>query len=347
MVNKWRMLSRYIGLEQTRIPLYYSSTSRGSVPIIKTLFSNTCRMNCKYCPFRKGGSIERATWKTDEIVNATLILFSERKIRGLFLSSGFFADPDLVVEKEIEVARILREKGFKGYIHLRLMPGTSKHLIKEALNFADRIGINLEAPDKYSFEEIAPDKGDYFKDIVEKLLYSTWLVKRYYKWKTVDTQMIYWRELGSDLEYVKTSYKLAKMGVKRVYYSPFKPIRGTPLENRKPENLNKVHRLYQTFFLIRDYGVDIGKLEEIFDKHGNLPSEDPKVLLADKLDIFPLDVKNASYRELILVPGIGSETAKEIIKMREEGKLDLRTFKSILGPRYRKAAKYVETNTLK
>ena len=347
MANKWSVLSRYIGLERITIPIFSAATNRGPSRIIKTLFSNSCRMNCKYCPFRKGGNIERGTWKTNEIVNATINLYKEGKIKGLFLSSAFFSDPDLVVEKEIEVARVLREKGFTGYIHLRLMPGTSKYLIKDALNFADRIGINLEAPEKYAFDEIAPDKGDYFRDIVERLLYATWLVKRRKDWKTVDTQMIYWGELGSDIEYIKTSYKLTKMGVRRVYYSPFKPIRGTPLENRKPENPNKVHRLYQTFFLIRDYDVSMDKLEEIFDEHGDLPNGDPKILLADKLGIFPLDIKEASYRELVLVPGIGPETAKKIIKRREEGRLNLRTFKSILGPRYRKAVRYVETNTLK
>ncbi len=342
MADKWRILSRYIDLEQVSIPVYYSSTPRGPVPLLKTLFSNACRLNCKYCPFRKNNTLERGSWSVEKLVRVTMKLYSEGRIRGLFLSSSMFSDPDFVVEKEIEVIKQLREKGFRGYIHVRLMPGVSKWLLKESLEYADRVGLNLEAPSCPVFKEIAPDKGDYKVDILKRLD----LLARYsrgFKGRSVDTQLIYWRELGSDLEYLKLTDMLYRWGLKRVYYSPFKPIKGTPLGEKKPEQKWRTHRLYQASFLIRDYGVSIEYLKNVLDESGNLPDADPKELLAEKLIRKPLKIREAEYRELLLVPGIGIVTARKIVELRRKGKLDLYNLRKLLGKRrLYKILKYVE-----
>jgi predicted DNA-binding helix-hairpin-helix protein len=286
--------------------------------------------------------IERCAWSLDKLVKATLSLYKEGRIRGIFLSSSLFSDPDVVVEKEILVAKVLREKGFMGYIHLRLMPGVNKSLIKEAVKYADRIGINVEAPVKDAFDEIAPDKGSYELDIWKRLEFATWIVKKFNRKVTVDTQLIYWRNLGSDMDYLKVTEKLYEMGLERVYFSPFKPVKGTPLEKEEGEEFKRVLSIYKASFLLRDYGIKMSELKCILDENGNLPHGDPKVLLARKLDIFPLDIKEATYRDLLLVPGIGPKTAKKIIKLKKEGRLTLRNLKRITSGRFQKIRNYLK-----
>ena len=328
--GKWKLLSRYVSLEKTEIPVFYSSSKTGSVPLLKTLFSNSCRLNCKYCPFRFGRNIERRSWSVDKLVEATIKLYDEGKIKGLFLSSSIFSDPDFVVEKELEVVEKLREKGFKGYIHVRLMPGVSKHYVIEAVRYADRVGLNLEAPGRSAFCEIAPDKGDFNVDILKRIEWVTRLVRRF-KGKSVDTQLIYWRKLGSDLDYIKVSEDMYRMGVKRVYYSPFTPFKQTPLEREKPEEKVRAYRLYQVSFLLRDYGFSLNDIEQISDSDGNLPNGDPKESLALTLLDGSVDLKTANFKELVLIPGVGPSTAKKILDIREKGKLNLYNLRRILG----------------
>jgi len=79
------------------------------------------------------------TWETKKLAHATMHLWKERKIRGLFLSSSVSKDPNDVTELQLEVLRTLRGMGYTGYIHLRLMPGVSRQNVKEAVELADRV----------------------------------------------------------------------------------------------------------------------------------------------------------------------------------------------------------------
>jgi len=342
MDKKWSVLSRYVDLDVVKVPVYRACSSGGEVPIIKTLFSSFCKLDCLYCPIRYGCNIERATWRKDRLVNVTLKLYNEGRVKGLFLSSSIFSDPDFVVEKELEVVEKLREKGFRGYIHLKLMPGVSKDLVKRAVEVADRVGLNLEAPSEDVFSEIAPSKGSQRVDILRRLEWASWFVKRYKSKVSIVTQFIYGSQFGADLDYIKFTYHLYKLGLRRVYYSSFRPYKGTPLENEKPAPLKSVYRLYQVSFLLRDYGIPLRFVEDILDEHGNLPDVDPKLAIAENLDIFPIDIENASYWELLLVPGIGKRTASKILELRERGALNSSVLRRLLGQRFKLVSKFID-----
>jgi len=53
------------------------------------------------------------------------------------------------------------------------MPGASKHLIKQAAELSDRIGINLEAPNKQIFSEICADKDGCREAVLKRM---EWIV---------------------------------------------------------------------------------------------------------------------------------------------------------------------------
>ena len=128
-MSKWKILTLSAKWDRIRVPIYEASAKGRRISILKTLLTNACPYQCKYCAFRRGRRVERRTWDVNELVNVTLTLWRKGAIKGIFLSSGILKDPETTVEKQIEVAEELRRRGFKGYIHLRLMPGTSKDLI--------------------------------------------------------------------------------------------------------------------------------------------------------------------------------------------------------------------------
>ena len=130
------------------------------VSLLKVLFSNVCRFDCAYCVNRSSADTKRTSFTADELVNLTCEFYRRNYIEGLFLSSGIFSDPDIVMDKLIETARKLRtEAGFNGYIHMKIIPGTGEKKIKEAGLWADRLSANIELPTDKSLQNLAPQKS--------------------------------------------------------------------------------------------------------------------------------------------------------------------------------------------
>ena len=89
-------------------------------------------------------------------------------LEGLFISSGICGDADETTKQMLETIKLLRFKyNFRGYIHFKGLPGTSHYLLKEAVQLADRISVNLEAPTKEILSEIAEQKN-YNTDIITR-----------------------------------------------------------------------------------------------------------------------------------------------------------------------------------
>ena len=70
-------------------------------------------------------------------------MLEKNLVDGIFISSSINADVEKVMENIIEAGKIIREQ-FKGYIHLKIMPGCSRDDIKRALEIANRVSINVE-----------------------------------------------------------------------------------------------------------------------------------------------------------------------------------------------------------
>ncbi len=331
--RKWRYLTLGAGWDRHIVPVYEASAGSGRVPLLKTLLTSICKNDCKYCAFRSHRICHRERWEAEELVKVTLHLWMRGKIEGLFLSSTVYRDPDYTTERQLEVLRILRDSGYDGYIHLRLMPGVDRSYIREAVQLADRVGINLEAPNSEIFSELCPDKGEFENDVIKRLEWISSEVKRMereressrfgYGRAGVDTQIIVGAVDDNDLQYIKVSEWLYReAGLRRIYYSGFEPVLQTPLENRPVCPLSREYRLYQASFLIRDYGFRTEDFIQIIDERGFLPNIDPKLALAKKNpDMFPVDLNTASYGELLRIPGIGPERAKRIMEVREKKRI--------------------------
>ncbi len=354
--DKWYFLTLGARWDRAVVPIYEAAARGKCVPLLKTLLTSHCKNECAYCAFRAGRKCLRTSWEPEKLAKITMYLWSQGRIRGLFLSSSVAKDPDYITERQLEVLGLLRKMGYTGYIHLRIMPGTSRHYIKEAVKLADRVGVNIEAPSKELFAELCPDKGNFKEDIIKRLEWITEEIQSLRKKKQflgfgfgkagIDTQIIVGATEDNDLQHLKTTEWLyRKMRLRRVYYSGFEPIKQTPLENRPSCPPWREYRLYQASFLIRDYGITAKELEQIMDEQGFLPNVDPKIMLAKiHREIFPVDLNTASFKEIIRIPHIGPITARKIIEYRKIKPIRyLSDLEKILGSNLaRKVLKYVD-----
>ena len=208
--------------------------------------------------------------------------------------------------------------GFEKYIHLKVMPGTSRDLIKQSVQVADRVGINIEFPTKGHYEDMKLFL-DFKQDILKRMRWIAQEVEKVQKegkcTAGMDSQMVVGAGDETDKQIIKISgYVYQKLNARRVYYSRFDPIPGTPLDDKKPENPWREYRLYQSSFLLRDYGFK--PKEFVFDDNNRLNlRQDPKFTIAKQNDLL-VDVNEAPRGELLKVPGIGLKTTKKILENR-------------------------------
>ena len=314
------------------------------VSLLKLLFSNVCRFDCAYCVNRASAELKRSSFTVGELVELTCEMYRRNYIEGLFLSSGIFADPDVVMEKLIETARTLRaEAGYGGYIHLKIIPGSGEKLIREAGRWADRLSVNIELPTDKSLQSLAPQKsgkailgamGDFaalssgFEEDRRKPRFSPLgrIVPPVFAPAGQSTQLIVGASAEDDRQIINLSSSLyRKFALRRVYYSAFThpgaPVRGgAAADPRLPDipgpPLVREHRLYQADWLLRFYHFAAGEIlaedEPFLDTR-----VDPKTAWALRhLDFFPVEIHRADYETLLRVPGIGAKTARRIIETR-------------------------------
>ena len=319
------------------------------IKLLKTLLTSACERDCYYCPFRAGNDLWRATFQPQEFATLFEKLHRAGMVEGLFLSSGLAGGGVRTQDKLLDVADIVRNRlHFRGYIHIKLMPGVEKDQVLRAMQLADRVSVNLEAPNTERLARLAPHK-QFTEELLQPLCWVNELrrtrpARENYKgrWPSTVTQFVAGGADEPDLELLATTdYLHRNLNLRRAYFSAFRPIPGTPLENKPPTDPVREHRLYQASFLLRDYGFDLEEMP--FAEDGNLPLEtDPKTAWAERrLRHAPVEINRADRRKLLRVPGIGPAGVKRILEARRQGKLreleDLRK----LGIRANRAAPYI------
>lgn len=319
------------------------------IKLLKTLLSSACERDCYYCPFRAGRDFRRATFKPDEFAGLFSKMNQSGFAEGAFLSSGIAAGGVRTMDKLLDTAEILRKKhGFKGYLHLKIMPGSEKDQVYRAMQLANRVSVNLEAPNTERLARLAPHKI-FIEELMRPLRWVEEIrrnVPAYKFWNgkypSTVTQFVAGGSDESDLELLNTAQWLMKnVRLKRAYFSAFHPIQDTPLENKPAVHPLREHRLYQASFLLRDYGFELEDLP--FAADANLPLHtDPKLAWAQmNLIHAPVEVNKADKRELMKIPGIGTKGADAILSARRLNRLrDLSMLKK-LGVIAERAAPYI------
>ncbi len=313
------------------------------IPILKTLVSSVCEMDCKYCAFRAGRDMRRATFLPDELAYLSQQIYKQKLIKGVFLSSGLAGGGARTQDRIIETAELLRRKyHFPGYLHLKIMPNAEKDQIAAAMQWADRLSVNLEAPNAARLADLAPKKS-FSEALMQRLKWiHEFRQARVGRKPSMTTQFVVGAVGETDLELLLTSaYLYNTLGLARTYFSGFNPVNDTPLENNPPIILKREQRLYQASFLLRDYGFDVEELP--FSPEGNLPlHKDPKLAWASEhLCNTPVEINNADKRMLMRVPGIGVKSAHRILRERKLGKIRELSDLTKLGIPTKRAAPFI------
>ena len=313
------------------------------ISLLKILLSNECIYDCKYCLNRHSNDVPRATFTPDEICELTMNFYRRNYIEGLFLSSGIVGNPDMTMELIYQTIRKLREVyRFRGYIHVKGIPGADPLLIQKTGFLADRMSVNLELPTADGLKKLAPNKHRKniltpMRQIQQGIIQGQNEVAIYrhaphFVPAGQSTQMIVGATPESDYQIMSVAQGLYdKFALKRVFYSAYVSINedkelpalhtGTPLLRE--------HRLYQADWLMRFYQF---RAEELLNEHRpnfNILL-DPKCDWAlQHLEQFPVEINRADYHMLLRVPGIGVNSARRICGARRTAVLTFEDLKKI------------------
>jgi predicted DNA-binding helix-hairpin-helix protein len=293
---------------------------------------------------RRGRDGERCAFSSDELASAFHQLAEPGVAKGLFLSSAVSDNSNRTMERMIATVELVRFKyHFDGYVHLKLLPGCDEATVERAIQLADRVSANLEAPNPARLAHLSGDKR-FEQDLMQPMRWARRLLDRSEQPTLPDitTQFVVGAAGESDCEILSTVEHLHQnVGVTRAYFSAFRPVPDTPLENLPPTPAWRQNRLYQADFLLRFYGFSVQDLT--FSSDGNLQADlDPKMAWAQRHpELFPVEVNRASREELLRVPGIGPRSAGRIVDLRRQSKFrdlrDLRTAGAVAD----RAAPYV------
>ena len=146
------------------------------------------------------------------------------------------------------------------------------------------------------------------------------------------TQMIVGAIGETDLELLTVTQRLYQQyDLKRVFFSAYVPLNedaALPDPGTAPPLLRE-HRLYQADWLLRYYGFHAGELLSQDRPNFNVLI-DPKCDWALRhLERFPVEIRTASYEDLLRVPGIGVKSARRIVKARRHGSLTFEHLKKM------------------
>jgi predicted DNA-binding helix-hairpin-helix protein len=169
----------YNRVDRNPIPgVYRAAMPNGKViSLMRVMFTDFCMMDCAYCPNSVYVPRKRYAFKVDELAKTFMELQQRHTVDGLFLSSGIAGSGSRTTEKLIHVVEAIRHRyGFKGYIHMKVMPGADRELVEAAYRLGTRLSVNLETPTPEHMRKLSSRK-DLERDILAPMSWIDKLIK--------------------------------------------------------------------------------------------------------------------------------------------------------------------------
>jgi predicted DNA-binding helix-hairpin-helix protein len=325
-LHKNRTVDNGCAKDTSSLGVFHAQMGGGkTIPLLKSMLTTACENNCRYCIFRQPRNLQRHSFSPEEMASAFMKIANRGLVQGIFLSSGIIGGGVRSQDRLIRTIEILRDKfQYRGYIHLKVMPGAEEAQIERAMQLCTRVSINLEGVTPARLKFLAPMKnlyGDLFPRIQMMGRFRKNQMQNHTDKRaaSIVTQFVSGAAGETDAETLQLSEILYRQyGLARVYYSGFQPVPDTPLENHPGMNYTRYIRLYQASFLMRDYGFEMEELP--FQNGGYLPLDaDPKLAWArENLSECPVELNYAGIETLLCIPGIGKLGAERIYNGRKE-----------------------------
>src|SRR2546428_5521528 len=250
-----------VGITQVRYP------GQGVTRLMRVMQTNACSLSCGYCPTFCGGKIRRTYLQPEEVARVFMGAHRSGLADGLFLTSGVPGRPSKMTDRMLAAVDLLRRReGFRGYVHLKLLPGAESAQVETAVRLASRVSINLEAPRAEYVRSLAREK-DFAGDLLPKLELAGRLVLQRRRLRAPTevatvrptTQFVVGAADEQDREILGLVARPERQRLPPPPpLPPLPPVVGTPLDGGRPTPAARQLRLYQAGQLPRQdrLGVD-------------------------------------------------------------------------------------------
>lgn len=335
----------------------------GNRRVFRILLTNACRYSCDYCPMRAERDLPRHALEPARLARLFMTAFRRGWCDGLFITSGIPKDAVWAMDRMLELVELLRvTHGYRGYLHVKALAGAHAGQIEKLVRLVDRVSYNLEVPCQRALSEHAPgkelDKGLEILTVARDAAAAVRAARRDSARKApaalpplripggmgagATTQFVVGLGKETDRDLLRFAEGLEKKKlIHHAQFAAFRPIKGTPLEDRVETPALRERRLYEADHLLRQYGFRADELP--YGEDGHLPlDQDPKLAWALRHpERFPVELTTASREDLQRVPGFGPRAVERILLVRGGDALrDLADLRR-LGVRVGRAAGYV------
>lgn len=347
----------YSGEESLPDPSLFSDIHARPTPptVPKVFLSNQCSFNCAYCGCRASRENTRRYCNTPRELADIALSQAKNNGHGIFITSAIYRNADYTQEIIIETLKVLRkELYYDGYIHAKVMPGVDPSLIEKTGRYANRLSVNIEVAQNSGYERVAKQKNK--ENILTPMQQISDLVRDAKQYrskggpllaKSQTTQLM----AGSSEETDRTILRLSKAlyhkyNLSRVYYTAFHYLDRAKGYEELPFTqvpIWRVKRLYQADRLLQLYDFTA---DDITPEQAPQLCEtlDPKLSWALRnLHLFPIEINQADYEQLLRIPGIGITYAQKIIRARRYGIVTHQTLRKI-GVALKKSTYFITCN---
>jgi predicted DNA-binding helix-hairpin-helix protein len=325
----------------------------GTTRIFRILLSNACAFSCAYCPMRAGNDVPRHAIEPEKLAAIFLEAYRRGWASGLFVTSGIPKNPVWAMDRMIALVERLRfDLAYDGYLHAKAVAGCETAQVERLALLVDRLSYNLETTCQSTLDALAPGKS--LSDGVALLRRARTIGRSRPALRRdprrgkpllssgITTQIVVGLDGTTDREILGATASLwRERTIHHPHFAAFRPIEGTPLEDRAETPALREHRLYEADHLVRRYGFREEEL--VFDGAGRLPlAHDPKLSWAlAHPERFPAELTRATREELLRVPGLGRVAVERILAERRSWTAFSNRDLSSLGPLAGRAAGFL------
>ena len=240
------------------------------------------------------------------------------------------------MDRMLATAELLRGPyRFRGYVHLKIIPGSSLDQVERAMALATRLSVNMEAPPA-DYPQQAMRQPDTRAHAPDRSCRGGRPIRAIWSDHAAGGGRS-GRERSADRGRGGMDVPRAQAGA-RLLLLAAAGSGGTALADQPPVPFMREHRLYQVDFLLRSYGFALDEID--FDDRGALL--DPKSAWARRHpEHFPVEINTAPISELLRVPGLGPRSARRIAGVRCKEWLRSVEALGALGVSWRIAAPFV------
>jgi predicted DNA-binding helix-hairpin-helix protein len=135
--------------EEPLNPLRYArpliASGLGGRRVFTLLVPDACRYACSFCPMAGERTLPNPLRTTRGLARVFMTAFRRGLCDGLYLTAGVPRNPVRATARMIELLEALRvHHGFRGYVHVKAVPGAGAGQMQKLVRLADRVSTHLE-----------------------------------------------------------------------------------------------------------------------------------------------------------------------------------------------------------